>query len=121
MLRHDGKWWLVDWKSNNLGPSRADYAPERLTEAMVESHYVLQYHLYALALHRWLKWRVSDYDWDRDVGGVAYVFLRGVGKGTGVFVDRVPKARVLALDEVLEGRGSGVSGDEAWTVEKSVG
>jgi exodeoxyribonuclease V beta subunit len=101
VARHAGRWWLLDWKSNRLGARRADYAPERMVREMTDAHYVLQYHLYALALHRWLTWRKPDYDWDRDVGGACYIFLRGVGAGTGVFVDRPPRARIEALDRLF--------------------
>ena len=81
VARHAGRWWLLDWKSNRLGARRADYAPDRMVREMTEAHYVFQYHLYALALHRWLTWRKPGYDWDRDVGGACYVFLRVVGAG----------------------------------------
>ena len=101
VARHDGKWWLLDYKSNRLGARRADYGAERMAQEMADAHYVLQYHLYAVALHRWLSLRVPGYDWDRDVGGACYVFLRGLGEGTGVFVDRPPRARIEALDRVL--------------------
>jgi exodeoxyribonuclease V beta subunit len=101
VAHHDGRWWLVDWKSNRLGPRRADYAHAPMQAEMLASHYVLQYHLYALALHRWLRWRRPDHGWDRDVGGVFYVFLRGVGRDTGVFFDRPPAARIAALDRLF--------------------
>jgi exodeoxyribonuclease V beta subunit len=101
VARHAGRWWLLDYKSNRLGARRADYGADRMAREMEEAHYVLQYHLYAVALHRWLTLRVPGYDWDRDVGGACYVFLRGVGDGTGVFVDRPPRARIEALDRVL--------------------
>jgi exodeoxyribonuclease V beta subunit len=101
VARHGGRWWLLDYKSNRLGARRADYAPDRLGREMREAHYVLQSHLYLVALHRWLALRVPGYDWDRDVGGACYVFLRGVGEGTGVHVDRPPRARIEALDRLL--------------------
>jgi exodeoxyribonuclease V beta subunit len=66
------------------------------------AHYHLQYHLYVLALHRYLAWRLPAYDYDRDVGGVLYLFVRGMATdgepGRGVFFDRPPRARVEALD-----------------------
>ena len=101
VARHAGRWWLLDYKSNRLGARRADYGAARMVAEMTDAHYVLQYHLYAVALHRWLSLRVPGYDWDRDVGGACYVFLRGLGEGTGVFVDRPPRARIEALDRVL--------------------
>ena len=96
----DGRHWIVDWKSNHLGDHRDDYGPAALATAMVESDYVLQYHLYVLALHRQLRARLPDYDYERHTGGVAYAFLRGVAADTtnGVLFDRVPRALVEAMD-----------------------
>ncbi len=101
VVRRGGRWWLLDYKSNRLGARRADYAPDRLAREMADAHYLLQYHLYLVALHRWLASRIPGYDWERDVGGACYLFLRGAGEGTGVFVDRPPRARIEALDRVL--------------------
>ena len=64
----------------------------------------MQYTLYLLALHRLLKSRLDDYDYDEHVGGAIYLFLRGVqSESQGVFVDRPPKALILALDEAFKG------------------
>ena len=72
---------------------------------MMEHHYYLQYHLYLVALHRYLKARVPDYDYARHVGGVAYLFLRGMaperGASTGVFFNRRPEDVVERLSRVL--------------------
>ncbi|WP_110686975.1 exodeoxyribonuclease V subunit beta [Salinicola aestuarinus] len=72
-----GRWYVLDWKSNHLGDSPADYVGASLAAAMVDHRYDLQYVLYVLALHRLLKCRLADYDYDRHVGGACYVFLRG--------------------------------------------
>ena len=102
----DGRWFVVDWKSNHLGDRVEDYGPEALWSSMTEHHYVLQYHLYVLALHRHLAARLADYDYDRDFGGVAYVFLRGLGGpgDLGVYEDRPPRPLVEALDALVAGR-----------------
>ncbi len=109
VFEHGGRWWLVDYKSNHLGPRLSDYAPDRLADAMAARHYVLQYHLYALALHRWLLWGLPDYDWERDFGGVLYLFLRGMspatGGRTGVFFDRPPGALLERLSGLVDGPG----------------
>jgi exodeoxyribonuclease V beta subunit len=69
---------------------------------MFASHYVLQYHLYVTALHRFLKLRVRDYDYDRDMGGAWYAFLRGIdGTGRGWFHDCPPRALISALDALM--------------------
>ena len=84
MLCHDGRYYVVDYKTNWLGPDEQAYTQERMEEAMAHSQYYLQYWLYVLALHRHLKTVKSDYDYDRDVGGVRYLFLRGIAATTRV-------------------------------------
>jgi exodeoxyribonuclease V beta subunit len=109
VFRHQGRYYVVDYKSNRLGPSARDYAPERLLAPMAEHHYFLQYHLYALALHRYLERRVADYSHERCFGGVYYLFLRGMAPqhplGTGVFFDRPSEALLRTLDALM-GRAS---------------
>ncbi len=101
-----GRHWIVDWKSNHLGESAADYDAARLATAMVDSDYVLQYHLYVLALHRQLRARLRDYDYERHVGGICYAFLRGAVPGDlhGMLYDRVPLALVDAMDRWAGGQ-----------------
>jgi exodeoxyribonuclease V beta subunit len=98
---HDGRHWIVDWKSNHLGNSPSDYGSVDLARAMHEHDYVLQYHLYVLALHRHLRQRLADYDYERHVAGASYAFLRGVARGVahGVFFDRPPVPLVAAMDQ----------------------
>jgi len=98
------RWALIDWKSNHLGPTAADYGPDALAEAMRRHHYLLQAHLYAAGLHRHLRVRLgAGYDYERDVAGVAYVFLRGVTgePDAGVHVLRPSRALVDALEAEL--------------------
>ena len=99
-----GPFYLFDWKSNHLGSTLAHYAPDALDRAMRAHHYTLQAHLYLVGLHRHLRARLgAAYDYDRHVGGVAYVFLRGVAEGgdTGWWTSRPPRALVDALDALL--------------------
>jgi exodeoxyribonuclease V beta subunit len=102
VFEHEGRWYVADYKSNDLGPRSADYEPARLARAMVAHHYVLQYHLYVLAVHRWLQATLPGYDYERHFGGVLYLFLRGMRpehpRGTGVFFDRPPARLVEALE-----------------------
>jgi len=101
-VEHEGRWHVVDWKSNQLGADLAHYDRGELEREMFASHYVLQYHLYITALHRFLKLRVSGYDYDTHMGGAWYAFLRGVdGTGRGWFNDRPPRALITALDALM--------------------
>ena len=81
---------------------------------MASNHYPLQAHLYLVALHRYLRWRLPGYEPERHLGGYAYVFLRGVpgplpndpasdpaGGVPGVLVEQPPLQRLLALDALL--------------------
>ncbi|MBI9088823.1 MAG: exodeoxyribonuclease V subunit beta [Desulfobacterium sp.] len=97
------RYFVLDYKSNHLGDTEAAYGTEAMANAMLEHRYDLQYVLYTLALHRLLKARLKDYDYDRDVGGVVYLFLRGVnGSGQGVYVDKPPKELIAALDHLFQ-------------------
>jgi exodeoxyribonuclease V beta subunit len=69
---------------------------------MGHSDYPLQALLYAVVLHRFLRWRVSDYDPELHLGGVLYLYLRGVdGEGHGVHTERLPLALIEAMDALF--------------------
>jgi exodeoxyribonuclease V beta subunit len=91
VFQHQQRFYLVDWKSNYLGPGYTDYDQRALGETMQAEFYILQYHLYTLALHQYLRQRKPDYRYEKDFGGVFYVFLRGVdpvrGPQTGIYYD----------------------------------
>ncbi|OBX88522.1 exodeoxyribonuclease V subunit beta [Haemophilus haemolyticus] len=103
VFRHNGKYYLVDYKSNFLGSTLADYNQEALKKEMLHSHYDWQYLIYTLALHRYLKSVVPHYDYARDFGGVFYLFLRGMNgePQSGVFYDRPSVELITELDGVL--------------------
>ena len=105
----DGRFYLLDWKSNYLGNSSDDYAQACMTEAMQSNLYPLQYLLYTVALNRYLSLRVSDYRYSTHFGGVMYVFLRGVssayGEQRGFFRDLPPEGLIESLTQLLIERG----------------
>ena len=106
VFRWDGRWYLLDYKTNRLGERARDYEGERLTEAMAEHDYLLQYHLYAAALDRFLRQRVPDYTYDAAFGGVVYLFVRGFdGNGRGVYFDRPSRAAIETLQAAFEDGG----------------
>ena len=108
-----GRFLIVDYKTNLLGEQRAaDYAPDRLAEAMLHSHYPLQAMLYAVVVHRFLRWRLPGYDPVTHLGGVLYLYVRGMlgtdtplvdGQPTGVFAWQPPASLVTALSDLLDG------------------
>lgn len=95
-----GRWYLLDYKSNHLGMSPTDYSRPALEQAMVEHRYDLQYQLYSLALHRLLALRLPGYDFDQHFGGVFYLFLRGMPQG-GIFHTRPSRDLVQGLDRLF--------------------
>ncbi|MCH1865420.1 UvrD-helicase domain-containing protein [Nocardioides sp. CFH 31398] len=113
----DGRYLVVDYKTNWLGPvdeplTAGRYTPAALAGAMTHSDYPLQALLYAVVLHRFLRWRLRDYDPERHLGGVLYLYLRGLagpdtpvvdGTPCGVFAWRPPAALVTAMSDLLDG------------------
>lgn len=102
VFEHDGRFYIADYKSNLLGSTLADYAPQRLRRAMLDRRYDLQYLLYILALHRYLQQRLPGYDYSQHMGGAVYLFLRALrpanGSAYGVFHDLPPAALIERLD-----------------------
>ena len=106
VARAGGRWYVIDYKSNWLGRDVAAYSPEAIERTMAQHGYHLQYLLYLVALHRWLRVRLPDYDYDRHVGGAFYLFLRGMrlhAPGSGVYRDRPPRACIEAIDACFQG------------------
>jgi len=79
LFQRDGKYYLLDWKSNYLGSNFESYHQESLNQTMNENLYTLQYHLYTLALYQYLRQHKPDFNYNTDFGGVYYIFLRGAG------------------------------------------
>ena len=115
------RYLVVDYKTNRLGDpdrplSAADYARDRLTEAMLHSDYPLQALLYVVVVHRYLRWRQPGYDPATHLGGVLYLYVRGMcgaetptvdGHPAGVFSWTPPAGLVTALSDLLDGRLDG--------------
>ncbi|MGD9246855.1 MAG: PD-(D/E)XK nuclease family protein, partial [Desulfobacteraceae bacterium] len=104
---HRERYYVLDYKSNYLGENQQAYSARAMAAAMLEHRYDLQYVLYTLALHRLLKARLPDYNYQRHAGGVLYLFLRGVdAHGQGVYGDKPPQALIETLDGYFAGRES---------------
>jgi exodeoxyribonuclease V beta subunit len=110
---------VADYKTNALHPrgmpvGPGDYDPARLVTAMEDHDYPLQALLYSVALHRYLRWRMPDYRPEDHLGGIVYLFLRGMTGAVdaktspaGVFEWKVPPELVCSLSDLLDGRPPG--------------
>jgi len=106
VFEHEGRWYVADYKSNWLGPDRSAYTADAMRTSVLQARYDLQYAIYTLALHRQLRARLPDYDYDRHMGGVLYLFLRGIdADGHGVHRERLPRPLIEALDALFAGHG----------------
>ncbi len=115
---NEQRYVVVDYKTNRLGTlgepvTALDYTPRLMTEAMLHSHYPLQAMLYSVVLHRYLRWRHPGYDPERHLGGILYLYVRGMcgprtptveGHPCGVFAWHPPAAMVLELSDLLDDR-----------------
>ncbi len=105
VFHHEGRFFLVDWKSNYLGNSPEDYGKGILYAAMEKESYILQYHLYTLALHQYLRLKNTGYKYRESFGGVFYIFIRGVddskSPGSGIYYDLPDIALINSLGKAL--------------------
>jgi len=109
VFEHSGRYYILDWKSNHLGYSCADYREQPVAESMAEHGYHLQYLLYTVALNRYLAQRIPDYDYETHFGGVLYLFVRGIranwrnaaDEPCGVYFHRPDQSAIEQIDAVL--------------------
>jgi exodeoxyribonuclease V beta subunit len=109
VFQRHGKFYLLDYKSNWLGASLQDYRGTALEAGMAQHYYHLQHLLYALALHRYLRHSLPDYDFETHFGGAHYLFVRAFGinvsgaDSAGHYQYRAPRALIEALDLMFAG------------------
>ncbi len=121
------RWWVADWKSNWLGEQDKErdiascgpihYDDNAMENQMKVHHYPLQAHLYLVALHRFLLWRLPNYKPEKNLGGYIYIFLRGIPSEDelknnpnstncpGLITESAPINRILMLDQLLHQGG----------------
>ncbi|MEL0629201.1 exodeoxyribonuclease V subunit beta [Psychromonas aquatilis] len=104
-FEYQGQYFVLDYKSNYLGDELADYSQQAMSEAIIEHRYDFQYQLYTLALHRLLRSRITDYNYDQHLGGVFYTFLRGMqgSADEGVYFTKPKFELIDKLDKLLSG------------------
>ncbi|MEO7724838.1 MAG: exodeoxyribonuclease V subunit beta [Chthoniobacterales bacterium] len=104
IFEHGGRFYIVDWKSNWLGPTTSSYSPVAIAAEMQRNFYTLQLCIYSVALHRYLRLRLADYDFERHFGGAFYIFLRGLDPArpeNGVHFERPSREFVEKLSEIF--------------------
>jgi exodeoxyribonuclease V beta subunit len=101
----DGKFYIFDWKSNYLGTTPDDYTIDAMEREMNVKHYKLQYYIYTTAVIRYLSMRYKGFDYNRNFGGIYYLFLRGLqdGQTTGIYFDR-PNSELVSRFDGLFGK-----------------
>ncbi|WP_413699373.1 3'-5' exonuclease [Psychromonas sp. KJ10-10] len=101
----EGKYYVLDYKSNYLGDRLEDYQQTNIENMMVDHRYDFQYQLYTLALHRLLRSRLPDYQYEQHIGGVFYTFIRGMqsDKNCGVYFNKPDFALIDGLDKLFAG------------------
>lgn len=105
-FQYQGQYFIADYKSNHLGDTLAHYQDTQMRAAIDAHQYHLQYIIYTLALHRYLSLRLAHYDYERDIGGCYYLFLRGMSPNspidnTGVYFHKPPFALIKKLDKLI--------------------
>ena len=108
IFEYNGKYYVCDYKSSHLGDNYDCYGQMQMKENIEKNHYDLQYFIYALALHRQLKFSLPDYDPQKHFGGVYYLYLRGMSEnkehdGKGVYFQNLTLSELTTLDNIFVG------------------
>ncbi|MBS1170263.1 MAG: recB [Burkholderiaceae bacterium] len=104
VFEHNGRFYILDWKSNHLGHTQQHYSHDAMAEAMAHHGYHLQYLLYTIALDRYLTRRLRGYRYDVHFGGVMYLFVRGVRpewQDSGVYFHRPDEQTIRQLEALF--------------------
>ena len=112
IFEHAGRYYIIDWKSNHLGNRPDDYHQSALRHSMAQHAYILQYHLYSLALDRLLTLRLPGYDYATHFGGAIYIFLRGISADwphNGIFHDRPSHEFIQRANRIILSTAPGQS------------
>lgn len=119
VFEHQGKYYVLDWKSNHLGDDVTHYHGEALKSAMADHRYDLQYQIYALALHRFLRSRLANYQYDHHFGGVYYLFLRGMDGQSdhGIFAAKPTLEFLQEMDRLIDGQALETRSTQAGQME----
>lgn len=101
------KFFMIDYKSNYLGDSFGDYTQDSILKSIFEARYDVQILFYSLALYRFLKCTLHDFLYEKDFGGVMYLYLRGMNSNNtvspGQFYVRPSEELIKRLSDLFDG------------------
>lgn len=101
------KFYMIDYKSNYLGNSFSQYTQQKILKSIFESRYDVQILFYSLALYRFLKTTLPNFSYEKDFGGVMYLYLRGMNsfdtRSPGQFYVKPSEALIERLDRLFKG------------------
>ena len=103
-FEYNGKYYILDWKSNYLGDDLSFYEGEdKMREAMNEGNYHLQYLIYTVAVKKYLEQRLPKFDYERHFGGAIYVYFRGAraGESSGIYTNKPALDKVERLEQIF--------------------
>ncbi len=102
VFRYNSRYYIVDWKSNKINGTNSDFTPNGMLSEIGKNFYHAQYLIYCIALTKFLKLHIKNFNYDKDFGGVYYIFLRGVNEnGNGVFYEKPSKELISQLENSL--------------------
>jgi exodeoxyribonuclease V beta subunit len=103
VFEYDKKFYILDWKTNHLGYSIEDYEAKELKNEIIKNNYDLQYLIYTIALIRFLKSIKQDFDYERDFGGIFYLFVRGIRQNSncGIYFEKPDHSQILTLESLI--------------------
>jgi len=97
-------YYVLDWKTNNLGASTECYSPDKIKENMEKHLYTLQAHIYSIATHIYLRTYLSGYEYNKNFGGYIYIYTRGADiKGNGVYFAKPPEQLINYISKEICG------------------
>lgn len=110
LFEYQGRYYVLDYKSNYLGPDSSSYDYSTMRDKILASRYDLQYVIYLVAVHKLLQARLGDdYDYDTHVGGAVYVFMRGYQhESAGVYTERPPRQLIEQLATMFSGQPTAI-------------
>lgn len=107
-LNVGNKYYIIDWKTNYIGPDSSYYNLDNLNLEMKQNLYNLQYLIYTLAIYRYLRNINPNFDYNKDFGGIYYLFIRGINEknNNGIFFDKPDLEVIKRLDKIFGGNNN---------------